>query len=238
MRDDDDDYEHEQAPISKRKAPGTDEMSPGSVSARGKPHKVPRLGLTLIGASSSSVSASGGGASHEPEATRTQLPALRAARPPWKGAAVRNSTILRDRERERERQKEKEKERTRERQQQDGVGSSRRGLPETARKRTVQAKNMHGVSTARLLKDAQNSSASSFFLSFFRRRHVLVLIHRVSRMSSHMNLREYRRLDERMGRTDAYQIQVQTYVIVHPPLSSGLMHSTTLLSIRKTHELR
>jgi hypothetical protein len=57
------------------------------------------------------------------------------------------------------RDKEKEKEKTRE---QNGATSSRRGPPVTARKQTAQVKNIHKVTTANLLKDAQKSSASFF----------------------------------------------------------------------------
>ncbi|KAH0832245.1 hypothetical protein J3R83DRAFT_13219 [Lanmaoa asiatica] len=171
----DDEEEHERAPVSKRKAP-VDETS----SARGKPHKMPRLDLR--GASSSSASSSGDAGHY---ASRTQPPAPSSTQkngvrgftqecvgaPRVESSASGNSgtsssssgfskmlsqtvrkVIARDKERERRKGKEKTRE------QVDRATSSGRGPSVTARKQTTQVKNIHKVTTANLLKQAQNSN--------------------------------------------------------------------------------
>lgn len=250
--DDDDDTEQpERPPISKRKAPATDETSVGSVSARGKPRKAPRLDLGLSGPSSSSASSSSGGGDAGHEASRTRLPSL----PPLASSSTRKmngvQTFTQDRmrasrgestsggtsssspdftqslsqtvqkaiTRDKEKQREREKEKKNTREQQNGVGSSRRVLPTTARKQSVPAKNIRKVSTAGLLKNAQKPGASLSFLSLF----LFLSSSTGSRIDnivpSHLNLYEHRRLEERSSRRmDSYQTQVETYVIVHPLL--------------------
>lgn len=185
--DDSDDGLLLRPPISKRKAPTTDETPVGSV--RGKPHKAPRLDVSVAavaGAPSSGVQDAGlrvGDALRTRSNARGKLGLQSLSSDRVGGARVESRVssggsspssgfsrtlsqtvqkVVARAERERERQKEKEK--TRERQ--DGAGSLRRRTQLTARKQTAQVKHIGKVSTARLLRDAQKSSAS-FFL--FRR---------------------------------------------------------------------
>ncbi|KAG8214805.1 hypothetical protein J3R82DRAFT_9949 [Butyriboletus roseoflavus] len=67
--------------------------------------------------------------------------------------------FARDRERERERERDRARKQELMRERRDAVGSLRRGPPVTARKQTASVKNIR-VSTASLLKDAQNPNNS------------------------------------------------------------------------------
>ena len=174
----DDESEHEldliRTPISKRKAPAHE-----SVSAR-RPHKLPRLDLNgdtgtgrLSASSASPLSGDAGLASRtQPAPPSTQkkngMPTAGASRT-QQGLDQSSSsgmstsdfpkTLSQAAQKVNPRDKGKEKEKTRE---QNGATSSRRGPPVTARKQTAQAKNIHKVTTANLLKDAQKPSASFF----------------------------------------------------------------------------
>ena len=179
----DDESEHEpdplllRAPISKRKAPAHE-----SVSTR-RPHKLPRLGLNGDTGTGRLSSASAPPSNRDPgHASRTQPAPPSTQKKNRMPSTLERLTALSRTQQTRDqstssgastsdfpntlsqtvqkaiaRDKGKEKEKTRE---QNGATSSRRGPPMTARKQTAQAKNIHKVTTANLLKDAQKSSAS------------------------------------------------------------------------------
>ena len=165
MGDDEHEPDPTPAPISKRKAPADE-----SASGR-KPHKFPRLDLNggtgagRLSSSSSSASPSVRDAGH---ASRTQpapppssqknfkkplIPErLRVSRTQSSSSGASTSdfppTLSQMVQKANARDKEKERERT------------QRAPPATARKHATQAKNVHKVTTANLLKDAQKPSAS------------------------------------------------------------------------------
>ncbi|KAF8133377.1 hypothetical protein EV363DRAFT_54573 [Boletus edulis] len=162
-------HEPEHAPISKRKAP-TDELG----SAR-KPRKLPRLdpngsASTHRVTSSSSGSASPSKSRDTAHASRTQpaqkfskkpisLERLRTSRDESTSSGTSTTSDFPQRlsqwvQKANARDKEKEKETTRTQ----GSMTTRRGPPVTARKQTTQVKNVRKVTTANLLRNAQNPS--------------------------------------------------------------------------------
>ncbi|KAF8440996.1 hypothetical protein L210DRAFT_2124187 [Boletus edulis BED1] len=162
-------HEPEHAPISKRKAP-TDELG----SAR-KPRKLPRLdpngsASTHRVTSSSSGSASPSKSRDTAHASRTQpaqkfskkpisLERLRTSRDESTSSGTSTTSDFPQRlsqwvQKANTRDKEKEKETTRTQ----GSMTTRRGPPVTARKQTTQVKNVRKVTTANLLRNAQNPS--------------------------------------------------------------------------------
>ena len=148
-----DELEHEPDSI---RAPISKRKAPvdDSVSAR-KPHKFSRLDLNgSTGAARLSSSSASPSSRDDGHASRTQpVPTSHAQKQSMSGRNIR---------------------------EQNGATSSRREPPATARKRTAQAKNFRKVTTEKLLRDAQNSSASSFVDDRLR----TILIHRVLRTSS------------------------------------------------------